>query len=504
MGPSGVATAGLALDLGFAEPVNLYAEVSHLLADGEGLEFLLQWRGASSIKPCPRHWNIVPCNSNIVGFDDANQYRESSCTDPSQMHAFTCEDYKELARGLVAARAQHAAGTMTKAQLEAQLKASGFNCCENGFLYAFAQGRLHGISPSAAITIDFMHTFLQEGILNDEILLLLNANRMDLEVLKEFLQDRAWNWPWMTSSHDKQLWRIFSPKRSSRHRIKASASEMLASYSMVRYFVQVHVKPTTELQRLALRSFDQLAEIMDDLLDAKYDRVGGDFLAFAADLEVKATRFMEAHVEAYGVSFLKPKSHWLFDVVQQVRRDGRILDCFIVERLHLRAKQCVEHVRSLQYFEKSVLKGYLTRHSQRLKEDGLRQTDALVGELSAIDEFPGSEFAAKCIADNVMYRAHDLVMYPGGAADALAFVKDDDGDLCALVESLTFLSMESDRGSRWTRSRNVCILPVSSSVLYPSRTCFVTGHMFPNPSRQICTLGKTHFEASSRVEVRRR
>ena len=154
-GPNGMFTTGLAMDLGFPHPVSLYAEVSPVLADGEGLEQWLQWRGASSIKPCPRHWNMVPCRTNLLEFDESRTYRDISCADTAQMRAYTCEDYKELARSLVAARA----GARTKAELEKVLKASGFNCCKDGFLYAFAQGLVPGIKPSRAITVDFMHSF---------------------------------------------------------------------------------------------------------------------------------------------------------------------------------------------------------------------------------------------------------------------------------------------------------------------------------------------------------
>ena len=44
------------------------------------------------------------------------------------------------------------------------------------------------------------------------------------------------------------------------------------------------------------------------------------------------------HIEVYGNGCIKPKTHWIWDVFFQLRRQGDLLDAFIIERLHLRAK----------------------------------------------------------------------------------------------------------------------------------------------------------------------
>ncbi len=55
----------------------------------------------------------------------------------------------------------------------------------------------------------------------------------------------------------------------------------------------------------------------------------------SVQLENGTGRFLRLHQEAYGKDALKPKHHWLLDIPSQLRRDGMILDAFVIERQHL-------------------------------------------------------------------------------------------------------------------------------------------------------------------------
>ena len=47
-------------------------------------------------------------------------------------------------------------------------------------------------------------------------------------------------------------------------------------------------------------------------------------------LDTMARQYMQAHCKAYGDTFIKPKTHQIFDLVGQIRRDqGRVFDCFM-------------------------------------------------------------------------------------------------------------------------------------------------------------------------------
>jgi hypothetical protein len=57
VGPLGVSTAGWALRVG-GQDVLVFARLTNLLSDGDGLRQALDWRGASGMKPCFKHVNV--------------------------------------------------------------------------------------------------------------------------------------------------------------------------------------------------------------------------------------------------------------------------------------------------------------------------------------------------------------------------------------------------------------------------------------------------------------
>ena len=60
--PSGMQVAGIPL-LVNGEHVTVFAKLAVLLSDRDGHRQALHWNGASSNKPCFRHWNVVKAGS---------------------------------------------------------------------------------------------------------------------------------------------------------------------------------------------------------------------------------------------------------------------------------------------------------------------------------------------------------------------------------------------------------------------------------------------------------
>lgn len=58
LGPSGLATSGFPLLLPDGTSLPLFAKLSNLMSDGDGLRSGLDWRGHASLKPCFRHFNV--------------------------------------------------------------------------------------------------------------------------------------------------------------------------------------------------------------------------------------------------------------------------------------------------------------------------------------------------------------------------------------------------------------------------------------------------------------
>jgi len=50
-------TSGLQLELSQG-PTLLFACLSNMLSDGDGLRMAFEWKGASGLKPCIKHYNV--------------------------------------------------------------------------------------------------------------------------------------------------------------------------------------------------------------------------------------------------------------------------------------------------------------------------------------------------------------------------------------------------------------------------------------------------------------
>ena len=56
-GTVGFATSGACIELTNG-PVILFATLANLLSDGDGHRMAFDWRGASGMKPCLKHYNV--------------------------------------------------------------------------------------------------------------------------------------------------------------------------------------------------------------------------------------------------------------------------------------------------------------------------------------------------------------------------------------------------------------------------------------------------------------
>ena len=65
-GENGFATTGCPLIVR-GSAVCIFARVVNILSDGDGLRMALDWRGASSLKPCFRHHNVLKKVSRLFG-----------------------------------------------------------------------------------------------------------------------------------------------------------------------------------------------------------------------------------------------------------------------------------------------------------------------------------------------------------------------------------------------------------------------------------------------------
>ncbi len=63
LGPCGLATSGVPVVLADGRPTLIFARLTNLLSDGDGLRMALDWRGHASLKACFRHYNVFKKDS---------------------------------------------------------------------------------------------------------------------------------------------------------------------------------------------------------------------------------------------------------------------------------------------------------------------------------------------------------------------------------------------------------------------------------------------------------
>lgn len=292
---------------------------------------------------------------------------------------------------LKAAKARVIDGTMQAARYGELEGVLGLNLNPEGLLCSEALAA--HLEPIAVCTYDWVHNMLQDGVLSVEIQAFFAVAGVTRQAVKNFLENPSWVFPKYHSAKAKDLHRIFDVRRISANnpdKLKASCSELLGVYGLVRHFVECEVPPSDGTDA-ARQSFLAVCNVMDLLLAAKFR------FAPVADvwpaLEAATVQFLQLHQVAHGEAFLKPKHHWQLDVPRQFQRDGCVLDAFVIERTHLNVKRVADPVRRTSTFEASVLSSLCTTAWRQALEDVPR------GLLGPIAPLPG--YVDTFVADRI-------------------------------------------------------------------------------------------------------
>ena len=152
-------------------------------------------------------------------------------------------------------------------------------------------------------------------------------------------------------------------------------------------------------------SFRALAAVVDTLVAAKNGLMTA---ADAADvLETIAANFLQLHQATYGTASVKPKHHWLLDLAAQIRRDGLVVDAFVIERQHLLVKGVAEHIDNTSEYESSLCSSVLTLQLQEGNDDAF--FNGLIGQTSLLEGFAATRVASKLTYGCMLIRAGDFI-----------------------------------------------------------------------------------------------
>ena len=281
---------------------------------------------------------------------------------------------------------------------------------------------LRQIFKPSQTTRDPMHVVLANGVMNVEIYLLLEGLRRDMfnfnyKVMEEYVAS-DWRFPRKATS----LTYAFHQGRETASRkagmFKASASEILRLYPILRNFVLVVASPAA-LAPDECKSFLALCRVVDCMQTTKWN-VTDDNLR---DLDANINVYRAEHCRVYGRDWIRPKHHYLFHITKVPRMHTFWMDCFTHERKHQMIKAAVESIDQLSSYETSCLEMVITKTLVQQQHFALSMLEAKVkcnNELSL--HFGGPCSVSRSMRfDGVYYTDSSLVMFDG---------------LCGLVKAL--------------------------------------------------------------------
>ncbi len=315
--------------------------------------------------------HVLLNESDYVEHDREDYFVDLTCTNPAKFDPQLDDDLFH-AHDVLEELARRGEGVGVR-KLAAQTL--GLNYNPHGLL---RDADLRRIVPPSTNFRDPMHTLLARGgVMLVELFALLNAikaavDHFSYEMLWAYVQS-GWELPF-GKQKSSSVATCLSPAReraaNKNECFRASASEALGVYPIVRYFVEAVV--TIDAIHPQRRSFLALCEIVDSASNVKYHY--GD--AGADDLvPTMVQRYLELHVGAYGRQYLKQKHRYSFHM-------RLYLDCFVQERKHIVAKAMSERVSNTTVHEQSCSTFMLNACYRQM--DSLK-LDTLMGQTTSND-----------------------------------------------------------------------------------------------------------------------
>jgi hypothetical protein len=377
-------------------------------------------------------------------------YVEITATDHSSLIKTSTRDFEETCDLVAEAHRRYVAGTLAKTMHDNILKSEAMNYVPGGICF---DARLRGVVDFyEAVTVDWVHTYLQEGVVNVEALRMIQAFSPDTTPgdLVTFLQ-KPWQFPHVLEGKGKQLWRIFTEHRLDDHgdvdKVRASASELLGVYSLLRHYFATEVVDDdgNRARRQPYReSFAASCNLVDLLLDAK--RVHFSPRRAVRTLRDAIGRFMRLHLACHGSDYVRPKHAWQWAIAEHWLRDDAVWDALIIERLHLVVKSTAYRLRGHHRMERTILSGTLNAQVAALQT--LKGPCCLLDEPVQVDALPDTFFADSMQVWGMSLHVGDVVFHGDAAGKLLSCVLEHDA-LYGIVDMFIQTAVLTPHAKRW-------------------------------------------------------
>jgi len=351
-------------------PTLIRGTVTNILGDEPALKAVWSNKGAAGIKTCICCVNVIkrPAEERSDVADDV--FVDVSCTEWDKVVLATTQEIWAQVDVINDAYRDLAEGKITKNSFEELETASGFAVCPQGVL---SDVDLRGfVGPVETTTFDWFHTWLQGGIAAVEIYNFLYEVKRKHKLGYASLQTLAtadWRWP---STHDPtKLNVVFTPAResASKDSWKASASETLTVYPLIRYFAQNIVSKLGGLDE-EVESLLACFRVVDYFMLAKRQQWTTLECVLAA-----YQKHLVAFIKAYGREHCKPKHHYGWHCIVKTFGSKILLDAFVTERKHQEVKAYATHHKASKGFERTVLGSVMLEQTRILRDasfhDGL-------------------------------------------------------------------------------------------------------------------------------------
>ena len=203
-----------------------------------------------------------------------------------------------------------------------------------------------------------------------------------------------------------------------------------------------------------IASFESCCHIVDIIVQAKRGVI--NTLNAGALLKEAVPEWYRLHKEAYGHTCLKPKSHWMMDVAEQMENCEVVLDTFIIERLHLRAKRISELVKLIWAFEKATMAGLVNEQFG----DPLRERrpffDGLTGHRTF--DYDGIKVGDDMQVGALHFSAGDVVFMGAQEAGEVVLCCEQDDAHLFIVKEFVFLEQVRGGGGNGARGPRAPVL----------------------------------------------
>jgi len=440
-----------------SESYIIFAKLSNILSDGAGLQKAIGWRGPSSLRVALIHDNVLKKGSDLA--NRVAGFVEASCSNYDLLHKTTTAEFERRCDFVAEAHARFVSGRLGKAMYENFIKSESQNFIEGGLAF---DRRLRELDWWSTITVDWVHTFLQDGVFSTEALLMISAMEVPGETIKEFLQ-QDWEFPRALQNKGNLLWRVFSEYRlddsGNVDKIRCSASELLGLFGLLRYFFEIKMRIHPALTA-NWESFEACCDVLAFVMAVK----NGEYQLREASslLKEKIARFMRLHVACYGDEYVKPKHTWMWAIVEHWLRDARVYDAFVIERMHLLVKATATRVDNTKVFERSVLSGTLNIMMASLEH--FRGPCMFEGSTRIIPALPNTVFAESMVIWAASFSVGDVVLYQNAAGELCACALEA-GMYYGVVDMFDHVQSITRFGHKWQSVGNIKLIPARDLTL---------------------------------------